>query len=199
MNTPPVIVACPLCSIPAISKSILSSLAGVRTATFTVPRLPPLMSLTRVFANAKSAWMENDPLLLEQAALDLAAITTCLVADTDQPNTGPTARDQQRITRALRHIEARTSTPITVGRLASEAAMSPYHFLRTFRHVVGMTPHQFLLRLRLQDAAVQLRHSAQPVLDIALNAGFADLSTFNRRFRVTIGMTPSQYRRSAGR
>jgi AraC-like DNA-binding protein len=51
------------------------------------------------------------------------------------------------------------------------------------------------LRTRLQNAAVQLRRSTQPVLDIALEAGFADLSTFNRRFRSIMGMTPTAYRR----
>ena len=67
--------------------------------------------------------------------------------------------------------------------------------LRTFRRVVGMTPHQFILRTRLQNAAVQLRQSNQPVLNIALAAGFADLATFTRRFRAIIGGTPSAYRR----
>jgi AraC family transcriptional regulator len=61
--------------------------------------------------------------------------------------------------------------------------------------VVGMTPHQFILRTRLRNAAVQLRRSALPVLDIALDAGFADLSTFNRRFRGIMGVTPSAYRK----
>jgi AraC family transcriptional regulator len=74
--------------------------------------------------------------------------------------------------------------------------MSPYHFLRTFRRVAGMTPHQFILRTRLQDAAVRLRQSSQTILDIALDAGFADLSTFNRRFRSIMGMTPRAYRQN---
>ena len=73
--------------------------------------------------------------------------------------------------------------------------MSPFHFLRTFRNVVGAPPYQFILRTRLQNAAIQLRRSSQPVLDIALDAGFADLSTFNRRFRTVMGMTPTAYRR----
>ncbi|WP_428493042.1 helix-turn-helix transcriptional regulator [Rhodopila sp.] len=79
-----------------------------------------------------------------------------------------------------------------------DVAMTPYHFLRTFRRVVGMTPHQFVLRTRLQNAAVALRRSRRPVLEVALDAGFADLSTFNRRFRRVIGMTPRAYR-SGGR
>ena len=72
--------------------------------------------------------------------------------------------------------------------------MSPYHFLRTFRQVVGLTPHQFLLRTRLQRAAVRLRASDEPVSAIAFEAGFNDLSTFNRRFRRVTGLTPSAYR-----
>jgi AraC family transcriptional regulator len=73
--------------------------------------------------------------------------------------------------------------------------MSRYHFLRTFRHVVGLTPHQFILRTRLHRAALALRRSGRPVLEVALDAGFADLSTFNRRFRATMGVTPGAYRR----
>jgi AraC family transcriptional regulator len=77
-------------------------------------------------------------------------------------------------------------------------AMSPYHFLRTFRQVVGMTPHQFVLRTRLHRAAVRLRRSDESVSAIAFDAGFNDLSTFNRRFRRVIGVSPSAYRTGRG-
>jgi AraC-like DNA-binding protein len=72
--------------------------------------------------------------------------------------------------------------------------MSRYHFLRTFRQIVGLTPHQYILRTRLHTAATELRRSGRPILEIALDAGFADLSTFNRRFRATMGAAPSRYR-----
>jgi AraC-like DNA-binding protein len=75
--------------------------------------------------------------------------------------------------------------------------MSPYHFLRTFRQVVGMTPHQFVLRTRLHRAAVRLRASDESVSAIAFAAGFRDLSTFNRRFRRLMGASPSAYRAAA--
>jgi AraC-like DNA-binding protein len=78
--------------------------------------------------------------------------------------------------------------------LAAEVAMSPYHFLRTFRAVAGMAPHQFLLHTRLQRAAVRLRCSGDPICTIALEAGFSDLSTFNRRFRRLLGASPGAYR-----
>ena len=72
--------------------------------------------------------------------------------------------------------------------------MSPYHFLRTFRAVVGMTPHQFVLRTRLHRAAVRLRRSSAAISTIAFDAGFNDLSTFNRRFRRLMGASPRDYR-----
>jgi AraC family transcriptional regulator len=70
--------------------------------------------------------------------------------------------------------------------------------LRTFREVVGVTPHQFVLRTRLHRAAVRLRRSDAPISAIAFDAGFNDLSTFNRRFRRVMGTSPSAYRARRG-
>jgi AraC-like DNA-binding protein len=72
--------------------------------------------------------------------------------------------------------------------------MSPYHFLRTFRVVVGVTPHQFILHTRLRRAAVRLRRTTDGISAIAFAAGFNDLSTFNRRFLRIMGLSPSAYR-----
>jgi AraC-like DNA-binding protein len=72
--------------------------------------------------------------------------------------------------------------------------MSPYHFLRTFREVTGATPHQYLLHTRLQRAATRLRCSDDSIASIAAEAGFGDLSTFNRRFRRLLGTRPGDYR-----
>jgi AraC family transcriptional regulator len=57
-----------------------------------------------------------------------------------------------------------------------------------------MTPHQFVLRTRLHRAAVRLRRTDEPVSAIAFDAGFSDLSTFNRRFRRVMRLSPSAYR-----
>ena len=72
--------------------------------------------------------------------------------------------------------------------------MSRYHFLRTFRAVVGMTPHQYILHTRLHRAAVRLRSTTEEISTIAFAAGFNDLSTFNRRFARIVGRSPSAYR-----
>jgi AraC-like DNA-binding protein len=60
--------------------------------------------------------------------------------------------------------------------------------------MTGMTPHQYVLRTRLHRAAVRLRLSDEPISAIAFDAGFNDLSTFNRRFRRIMGVTPGAFR-----
>ena len=72
--------------------------------------------------------------------------------------------------------------------------MSPYHFLRTFRAVAGVTPYQFILGQRLRQAATRMRQTTDPIADIAFESGFGDLSTFNRRFRRVMGVTPGAWR-----
>lgn len=78
--------------------------------------------------------------------------------------------------------------------LARLVAMSPFHFLRTFRAVVGMTPHQYLVRTRLHRACLELRGGDDPISAIAFRTGFSDLPTFNRQFRRIVGRTPGAFR-----
>jgi AraC-like DNA-binding protein len=122
-----------------------------------------------------------------------------MLAETDGALPSASRRDERRITEAVRRIEMEaheiSHEQLSLTALARESAMSPYHFLRRFQQVVGMTPHQFVLRARLHRVAVRVRRSNEPISCIAFDAGFNDLSTFNRRFRRVIGVNPSAYRR----
>ena len=97
----------------------------------------------------------------------------------------------------LRYMAAHASAPHTVAGLARMAKLSPYHFLRSFRAVTGVTPHQWLLRARLRDAAEKLAATNAPVTDIALDVGFDDLSNFTRTCRAEFGASPRHYRAAA--
>jgi len=104
------------------------------------------------------------------------------------------AGDERRISATLHLLEREFSEAIDLDHLAEVTIMSKYHFLRTFRRIVGMTPYQYLLGLRLRHAAVRLATSSKPISAIAFEMGFGDLSTFNERFRRQFGASPSCYR-----
>lgn len=175
-------------------EQVVEATPGARRLGFSAAALPADAALLPVFAAAEAACDADDPAAWEELALRVASRVLVALAEASPAPRQPTPQDERRITRALRRIEAEPDAPLGLDTLAAEAAMSPYHFLRTFRAVVGMTPHQYLLRARLQRAAVRLRSSAETVAAVAFEAGFSDLSTFNHRFRRLFGMTPRAWR-----
>jgi AraC-like DNA-binding protein len=117
------------------------------------------------------------------------------LASGETAGTGLPPGDARRIVRVLRHIEAHAEDALDLDRLAGIAAMSKYHFLRSFRRAVGQPPYRYLLNLRMRRAALALAKGDESVASVALGVGFGDLSTFNRRFRALFGTTPLGWRR----
>jgi AraC-like DNA-binding protein len=179
---------------PAFIESMAAGTPGIRKTRFSCASVPPASELIGLFAEAEVARDERDVAALEELATRLAGAVLTIAADRVTPAGGPSVRDERRVTLAVRRIEVQADEHLGLNALAREAAMSPYHFLRTFRQVTGMTPHQYVLHTRLYRAAQRLRASADPVSMIAFEAGFNDLATFNRRFRRLIGVTPSMFR-----
>jgi AraC-like DNA-binding protein len=177
---------------------VIAAIPGVRKATFARPHLPAKPALIPLVAAFEAAACDLDQAEAEELALRFAGAVTASLAGANGPGPEPSRRDRQRISDAVRRIEATAdgASPErpSLTALARDAAMSPYHFLRTFRRMIGMTPHQYTLRTRLNRAAVRLRQSGEPVSAIAYDAGFNDLSTFNRRFRRLMGQSPTAYR-----
>src|SRR5712671_3593166 len=174
---------------PEFFEEIVASVPRARRHTFTIPRLSPSERLLPVIAAAEAA---DDDLGFEEAALRVAAAAVTVESGAGEAVRNP--RQERRVTEALRRIEAEPEEPVTLWQLARDAAMSPYHFLRTFNVISGVTPYQFVLTQRLRRAAVRLRRTTDPISAIAYEAGFNDLWTFNRRFRRIMGMTPGTWR-----
>jgi AraC-like DNA-binding protein len=103
------------------------------------------------------------------------------------------------MTAAIDYIESRLATHLSLAELAAHVAMSKYHFLRTFKHTSGVTPHQYILGRRLRMAATALRATRETVARIALDHGFGDLSTFNHHFHRVMGVTPMTFRSRGAR
>jgi len=88
------------------------------------------------------------------------------------------------------HIDQR----ITLDDLAGLCGLGRFPFLKQFKRTIGMTPHAWLLRLRLERACGLLSRSGPPIIDVAHAVGFYDQSHFNRAFRQAFGVAPSRYR-----
>jgi AraC-like DNA-binding protein len=167
--------------------------AGASAARFAQDRLPPLRPLAPLTARAERALGHDDT--FEEIALALGAAVVGMTAGARRDVATDATRDAARVTRVLRRLETRSSEPSGLVELACVAGLSPYHFLRTFKRVTGVTPHQWLLRARLRDAARRLVETRAPITEIALDVGFEDLSNFIRTFRAEFGVSPSRYRR----
>jgi AraC-like DNA-binding protein len=175
---------------PEFFEEIVASVPGARRFSFMRPRLSPSETLLPVIAAAEAA---DDDLEFEETALRVAAAAATAESGASEVVCNP--RWERRMVEVLRRIEAEPEEPLTLWQLARDSAMSPYHFLRTFNVISGVTPYQFVLTQRLRRAAVRLRRTTDPISAIAYEAGFNDLSTFNRRFRRIMGLTPSAWRR----
>ncbi|MDP1911563.1 MAG: AraC family transcriptional regulator [Hyphomicrobium sp.] len=184
---------------PEFLENVASGVAGARRELFSAASLPPLPQLTPILAAAEAARDNRDSGAFEELALRLAGAVAELLAPASPIVRQPSHRDERRISAAARRIEQHADEPLSLGDLARDAGLSPYHFLRTFRQVVGMTPHQFILHSRLHRAAVRLRRTDDAISSVAYDAGFNDLSTFNRRFRRLMGVNPGVYRASQSR
>lgn len=156
-------------------------------------RLPVLRelapSVARAFAGACS-W--------EEMSVTLAPQVFALAGAEEQPVREAPRNAEAAVTRVVRAMERDPMAPFRLETLARATRLSPYHFLRTFQRITGVTPHQYVLRTRLRAAAVRLRGDSTKIIDVALDTGFGDVSNFNRAFRAEFGMSPRAYRARAG-
>jgi transcriptional regulator GlxA family with amidase domain len=101
----------------------------------------------------------------------------------------------RRMLRARDAMDRAYAEPLDIAALASIAAVSEAHFIRTFRSVFGETPHRYLQRRRVERAMFLLRTTERHVTAICFETGFGSLGTFSRTFSAIVGESPSAYRR----
>jgi len=127
------------------------------------------------------------------------ALTLKLLSLDQDRETTPAPRhtlSESALRRVLGMMEADLAKNLSLDSLARESGYSRTHFLRLFRATTGETPHQYLLRLRINHAQSMILHRRGNLVDIALASGFSAHAHFSRVFRQVLGRSPSEFRTS---
>ncbi len=173
-------------------------LIGGDQRTWRTAGLPPLPELMVLGELAQVAAEGDSDIGLDELGMWFASRFVEVVGGRGKPALRSAApRDRRRAVDAAMWIDAHSHDDIGLDGAASDAGLSSFHFLRLFSQVLGVTPHQYLIRSRLRHAARLLADDDRPVTDVALDVGFADLSNFVRTFHRAAGVSPSGFRKAA--
>lgn len=99
-----------------------------------------------------------------------------------------------KLRQVTKFINDNYSRDVKLAELAHVAGMSSFHFAREFKRSTGTTPHQYLIKFRIERAKALLAQNELPLIEVGLRAGFSHQSHFTRLFRKVTGTTPHSYR-----
>jgi AraC-like DNA-binding protein len=170
---------------------------GERSEAWQVGAAPPLSELMVLGELAQAAAEGRSDIGLDEIGHLLASRLVEVVGGEKRKSVQVTARDRRRAVETALWLDAHSDQPIDLDDAAAEAGVSPFHFLRMFARVLGVTPHQYLVRSRLRHAARLLAEDNRDVTDIAYDVGFGDLSNFVRTFRRAAGLSPLKFRQAS--
>lgn len=152
----------------------------------------------RFYASQIFTLMQQNSLyaqLAVRASLELLLVVLCTEFEPQRLNEMPEdERRRSAIRRLLTYVEEHYAEKLTLENLADFAQYNRTYVSTLFKQVVGVNFHEYLSRVRFQHALNDLALTKDGLTDIALRNGFADLKTFNARFRATLQRTPAEYR-----
>jgi AraC-like DNA-binding protein len=158
--------------------------------------LPPTAPIALLGALGRGRAASRGDLGLEEIALRLAhSFSQSASVRTAPRPIRRTVRNRRRAIEAALFIDAHASEAVRLEQIATVAGVSPFHFLRLFAGVLGLTPHQYLVRARLRRAAELLAEPDRRISEVAFEAGFKDLSNFVRTFHRAAGISPRGFQR----
>jgi AraC-like DNA-binding protein len=170
---------------------------GDRTEAWQIGAAPPLPELMVLGELAQASAEGRSDISLDEIGQIFASRFVEVVSGRARKPTPAKPRDRRRAVETALWIDAHSHQEIDLDRAAAQAELSPFHFLRLFSGVLGVTPHQYLLRSRLRHAARLLADDGIAVTDIAYDVGFGDLSNFARTFHRAAGVSPRKFREAS--
>ena len=169
-------------------------LDSASTGVFQSSRIAPARASADLVTQTLFALGQSPSMSWEELAIDVADAASRLSRNDVRGPSTIARKVRAHVSDCVRAIERDPSRSMALDGLASAAGLSSFQFLRAFRALTGVTPHQFVLRTRLRAAAARIVGDDARIIDIALDAGFGDLSNFNHAFRAEFGATPSAFR-----
>jgi AraC-like DNA-binding protein len=170
---------------------------GDRAEAWRIGCAPPLPELMVLGELAQAAADGRRDIGLDEVGQLFASRFVEVVSGRRQKPVASTARDRRRAVETALWIDANSHRQIDLEQAADQADISPFHFLRLFSSVLGVTPHQYLVRSRLRHAARLLADDDISVTDVAYDVGFGDLSNFVRTFHRAAGVSPLKFREAS--
>jgi AraC-like DNA-binding protein len=175
----------------------LAEAIGDRAKIWRIGAVPPLPELMVLGELAQAAADGRSDVGLDEAGHAFASRFVEVVSGRSRTPALATARDRRRAVETALWIDAHSHQQIELDHAAAQAGISPFHFLRLFSSVLGVTPHQYLLRSRLRHAVRLLADADIPITDVAYDVGFGDLSNFVRTFHRAAGVSPRRFRQAS--
>jgi AraC-like DNA-binding protein len=167
---------------------------GDRAEAWRIGSAPPLPELMVLGELAQAAADGRSDVGLDEVGQVFVSRFVEVVSGRPHKPVATPARDRRRAVETALWIDAHSHQQIDLEQAAGQAGISPFHFLRLFSSVLGVTPHQYLVRSRLRHAARLLADNDISITDVAYEVGFGDLSNFVRTFHRAAGVSPRRFR-----
>lgn len=166
-------------------QAVISHLGNVFTIADPISTISKMELLYKTFHSDR---LIKEPLISQY----INDILTEILLDTS--NEDPASTCANRVEKAISYIKNHFAEDIVVDQLAAYVGLSLYHFIRIFTEETGLTPHRYLIDIRLNTAKYLLKNSTFSIKDICYNTGFSNESVFCSSFKKHLGITPTQYR-----
>jgi AraC family transcriptional regulator len=151
--------------------------------------------LMRLLENAARFGESSDNLYVDHLIYAFTLRWFSVGQDRQYTHSPQGALPAHKLRRVIERMKDDLCSDLDLKTLAAEGGYSRYHFLRMFRTATECTPHQYFLRLRIENAQSLMKNHSLRIIDIAESCGFTSQSQFSRVFRKVMGVTPRQYRR----
>lgn len=131
-------------------------------------------------------------ILQKQSELLTTLANLFVTHGTPAPKLRRLGNEKSRISQVLHYLADNYERNITLNELSRLSGLSTFHLIRSFNKLIGLSPHAFLIQLRVRRAREMLE-TGVPLAQVAAAVGLYDQSALNRHFKRIYGVTPGQY------